>query len=87
MMALCRTRFKIFCLLIYLVNGDLADGVEEGKEWSDRGSGGSRLLYVCCRFGVRSFRSIKGFNGDHFGPRESGDNRTSTASSRGDSYC
>jgi hypothetical protein len=45
-------------LHIHLVGGDLVDGVEEGRKmvWSLLSwIGGSRSIYVCCRFGVKEF--------------------------------
>jgi hypothetical protein len=57
---LCGIRIRYTHLLVHLADGDLT--------WSQLLlSGGSRPVYVCYKFDVRSFRSIQGFNGDDIG--------------------
>jgi hypothetical protein len=70
MAALCGTRIRYFCLLIQLVGGDLAGGIEESGDSSGHHFYGVvDLVYVFYKFGIRSFGSIQEVNDDDFGSR------------------
>jgi hypothetical protein len=69
MVALCGTRISNTCLLVHIVGGNLAGGVEEVGNSSSRRFSRVVDFVLCYRFDVRKFGLIHGFNCDDFSSR------------------